>query len=691
MLKKYEVIQEYTKDCASSCIQSIMKYYGFTSSKEEINYLIKTDNNGTNAYNILEGIKYLGFNGYGSHYTSEQITSGLISFPIIAHVLIKNVYYHFIVIYKTNVKKQILYVMDPAYGIKKLTFKEFYKIYQNTSLVIYPTKKIENMKNIKPLKDFIFEYLYLHNRTIIKTLILTILTVFLGLISNLYLKLIIDELIFEFSRQMLVIITIIFLLNNTLKSIFDYLRNKSIITINNLISKKMNNDIIRHLLNLPYMFFKTKSTGEVITRVNDLKSFKEIFTMIISNLSLDILLIFISIIVLIIINYKLFIINMFSLILYLIIVILFKGTFKKKIYDLQESESSYNKELIDSIESYEINKNLNLEENIKNKIEIKNILYQNKIKEYESLHNNQQLIKNIICDITLLLSNFIAVILIHNKTITLGEYILFNSILYYFETPLKNIMDNIPNFSYIKNTYERINNLLLVKENESSNTNEKIKGNIKICNLCYSYNNIKESLSNITFEIKYGSKFLIYGSSGNGKSTLIKIILKYIDGYKGDIYINNKNIKDVDRQILANSFTYVSQHNYLVMDTLKNNIVYNRNIKEEDYEKILKITNVDKIRDKFELRNNHLIEDNGFNISGGEKQKILLARFLLKESNYIVLDEALSEVDVEEEIEILNKIFYYFKNKTIIYITHKKEIMKLFKEKYFIERRKRDK
>ena len=291
----------------------------------------------------------------------------------------------------------------------------------------------------------------------------------------------------------------------------------------------------------------------------------------------------------------------------------------------------------------------------------------------------------------MLLSNFIAIILIHKKIITLGEYILFNSILYYFETPLKNIMDNIPNYSYIKNTYERINNLLLVKENESSITNEKIKGNIKICNLSYSYNNIKKSLSNINFEIKYGSNFLIYGKSGNGKSTLIKIILKYIEGYEGEIYINDKNIKDIDRSTIANSFTYVSQHNYLIMDTLKNNIVYNRCIKEDDYERILKITNVDKIRNKFELRNNHLIEDNGFNISGGEKQKILLARFLLKESNYIILDEALSEVDVEEEIEILNKIFYYFKNKTIIYITHKKEIMKLFSEKYFIERRKRDK
>ena len=81
-----------------------------------------------------------------------------------------------------------------------------------------------------------------------------------------------------------------------------------------------------------------------------------------------------------------------------------------------------------------------------------------------------------------------------------------------------------------------------------------------------------------------------------------------------------------------------------------------------------------------------MIEDNGFNISGGERQKIILARSLLKDSNYIILDEALSEVDVIEEKQILNKIFDYCKNKTLIYISHKKEIISMFKEKYEIER-----
>lgn len=81
-----------------------------------------------------------------------------------------------------------------------------------------------------------------------------------------------------------------------------------------------------------------------------------------------------------------------------------------------------------------------------------------------------------------------------------------------------------------------------------------------------------------------------------------------------------------------------------------------------------------------------MIEDNGFNISGGEKQKIILARSLLKDSNYIILDEALSEVSFNEEKEIINKIFNYYKDKTIIYISHKKEIIDLFNKKYKLER-----
>lgn len=689
MLKKYEVIQDGNKDCASSCILSIMKYYKITCSKDEINYLIKTDKNGTNAYNILEGIKYLGFDGYGAHFKYEDIIKGIISFPIIAHVLIKDIFYHFIVIYKVNTKKEILYVMDPAYGIRKMKFNEFKNIYQNTSIVIYPTKRVTSLEKKKTLYDFILNYLNIYKKESIITVFLTLITVVLGLISNLYTKIIIDEITLKYSLKMLSVISVCFLVNIIIKNIIDYIRNKYIININKEISYKINNDVIRHLLNLPYQFFKTKPTGEVISRINDLKKFKEIFTDILVNLSLDVILVLMSIVILLIINYKLFLVYILAIILYLIIVLIYSSVFKYKINNLQEKDSYYNKNLIDSIESYEINKNLNLQETNLNKLEVDYSIYLNSMKDYENTYNNQLIIKNLIMDITFIISNFISVILIVNKSITIGDFVLFNSLIYYFTEPIKNLMDSEPNFNYIKNTYRRINDILLMKQNESSIKKENIKGNIIIKDLKYTYNNMKLVLENVNLNINYKDKILIYGKSGTGKSTLVKLLLKYIDNYEGEVFINDINIKDIDSSVIANSFTYVSQHNYLINDTLKNNIIYQRDIKDSEYERILKICNVDKMRDKFPLRNNHLIEDNGFNLSGGERQKVILARSLLKKSNYIVLDEALSEVGFDEEKEILNKIIDYFKDKTIIYISHKKEIIDMFENKYYLERREK--
>ena len=161
---------------------------------------------------------------------------------------------------------------------------------------------------------------------------------------------------------------------------------------------------------------------------------------------------------------------------------------------------------------------------------------------------------------------------------------------------------------------------------------------------------------------------------------------KYLKEYKGEIYIGDLNIKDINSNVISNSFTYVSQNNYIINDTLKNNIIYHRNISNEEYEKMINICNLNILRSRSILRDNYVIEDNGFNISGGEKQKILLARSLLKNSNYIILDEALSEVSFDEEKEILDKIFESYSDKTIIYVSHKKEIIDLFKKKYKLER-----
>lgn len=682
--KKLIVKQNGFKDCGASCLLSIMKYYGCEASHEEVTFTLKTGVDGTNAYNIINGSRLYGFDGYGIHYTYEEIINSEVSFPIICHV-IKNNMYHFIVVYKVN--KNSLTIMDPGSNITKMTFDEFKKIYQETSLVIYPVKKVNNLVNKNKLLDVIIDYLKLEKKNLIMIISTSTILIILSILINYFTLIIIDYILPNYNYSLLIKITISFLITSIIKNIINYIRGKLIIKVNSKLTINLNNNIIKKLFNLPYQFFKNKSTPEVISRINDLKEFKDSFSEIIINISTNILLVFISFILLLKINIKLFIIYIIEINIYILITLIYKNKNNKHIDEILINESNYNKTLNDSIYSYEINKNLNLNNNTLKNIEISYIKNDYSHKIYDYSINFQILLKELISNLTYIISLFISTICIYKNIMTLGNFLLFNSLIYYFTEPLKNILELEPNINYLKNIYRRINDLLLVSSEETNKTDKIIRGNIVIKNLYYLVNE-KELFSNVSFKIKYGSKFLIYGNSGNGKSTIIKILLKYLNDYKGNVFIDNKNIKDIDSNIISNSMTYVSQNNFILNDTLRNNIIYGRRINDEEYERVIHICNLDTLRNSNKLRNNMIIEEDGFNISGGERQKIILARSILKDSEFIILDEALSEIGVEEEKEIIKKLFNYFKEKTIIYISHKQEIIEMFNEKYKLERSK---
>ncbi|NLC47807.1 MAG: hypothetical protein GX758_00400, partial [Tenericutes bacterium] len=306
MYKHCEVKQYGYKDCAASCLLSIMKYYGFDASHDEVAYIIKTDNNGVNAYNLIEGAKSIGFDGYGIRYTYKEIIGGNINFPIICHVIENNMF-HFIVVYKINIKKNIMYVMDPAYGNVKIKFDFFENIYQNTSIVLFPIKKM-TITSKKSIYEFIFTYLKTKKRVIIIVLVLSIIVILFSLFSNIYTKILVDRIIPNNYVKELTKVSIIFLNILIIKNILNFIRGKIFIKFYNDFTIKINENTLNHLFNLPYQFFKNKPTGEIMNRINDIKSFREIFSDVIINIIMDALLIIISMCLLIMINIKLFVV-----------------------------------------------------------------------------------------------------------------------------------------------------------------------------------------------------------------------------------------------------------------------------------------------------------------------------------------------------------------------------------------------
>ena len=244
----------------------------------------------------------------------------------------------------------------------------------------------------------------------------------------------------------------------------------------------------------------------------------------------------------------------------------------------------------------------------------------------------------------------------------------------YLVTTVKEYLSKLPVVKYGLKNIEKVNSFLKYKEDNCNYYS--INGDIKVNNLTYgTYHKIIKSLS---FDIKKGEKVILSGPTASGKSTLLKILLKYFTSYEGAIYIDNIDLKNMNSQVVRNNFNYIGQNESLFTDTIINNITLGREVDKSVLSKILELTHVKEIIESKGLKENTFIEENGFNLSGGERQRIILARGLLKAKNYIFIDEALSEVDFELEKTIVKNILDYFKYKTIIYVSHKNGIEELF-------------
>ena len=208
-------------------------------------------------------------------------------------------------------------------------------------------------------------------------------------------------------------------------------------------------------------------------------------------------------------------------------------------------------------------------------------------------------------------------------------------------------------------------------------TNLEISGDIEINNLCFGYSNTL-ILDNIRFKVKDKEKVLLLGKSGTGKSTILKLLFKYYQVKRNNISINGNDINDYTVMDIRNNITYISQNELLFNDTIRNNIILDRNINEKEFLKVVKLTYVDEIIKDDILGYNKVLEENAVNLSGGQRQRIILARALLKPSKIILIDEGLNELDINLERKILKNIFDFYQNITIIIVSHRLNNIDLF-------------
>lgn len=665
MNKRLIVKQQDIRDCGICCLESIIKYYNGYIPLERLRLDTKTGTNGTTALNLIKTAQKYGFNALGRK--DLTLDSEELLLPAIAHTITPKGLNHFVVIYKKDSK--YVSIMDPAKGYIKLSREEFQNNWTNIILIFKPFKQIPLYKIKNNLKELFIKIIIQEQSLIRQIIISSIILTILSIIISYYFKIVITSIETNYINTTYFIIGI-FLILHIFKLYFTHFRNTLAIYLNKNIDISIIPDFISHIFNLPLNVINSRTSGEILTRIRELSNIKELFSEIFITIILDLILCLSCSYLLYNINSKLFFILCIISIFYIITGLSLNPTIISSINDNIDLETEFNSSLSEEISSLESIKNLNLTSLKIDDLTNSYVNYQESSFTYYQRLNMIEIIKKSINEIGLFIITSYGVYLIYQNQLNILSLITFNTLLTYFIEPISNTLNLLPRFNFIKLSIIKIGEFLNLSPEKLGHQESLIPGDIQFKNITYSYDNFHQILQNITLNIKQNSHNIIVGSTGSGKTTLMKMLNLNISDYKGKITINDINIKDYSLKTLRNSIIYISQREKLFTDTILNNLTLYQDISPFELKNVLNITKVNEIIDKKALRLESIIYNEGYNLSGGERQRLILARSLLKHPQILIMDESLSEVDKKTETEILKSLDKYLPNTTIIYISH---------------------
>ena len=653
------VKQEGIRDCGITCLYNIIRYYKGNVSIEKLRELTHTNENGTSIYNILETSKTLGLDAKAYRCDLNDLAN--LEFPIIAYLKLDK-YYHFVIIKDIDIDK--ISIFDPIRGDIDYSMEEFTNVWQNIIITFKKDGEIVNENSY--YFDYLKELILSNKKLIIILLSIYLLVAIIDITYSIILKHAVT------SKS----ISLIFIFSLFILKVFSYyINNKYALKFNNKIDSDLSNKIYKKLFSLPYSYYHNRPIGDLITKINDLYYVKDFLNLLISSSVIDVLLVSFILIFILFSSFKLFIIILLCSTVYFLYNFRTLKLENKKLNELKENNSNNNALLTDNILGIDTIKNLNIENKIIN----------NQIKSFDSYLHSFNIYNNFIIkkSTILLFISYYPMTILLTSHYTSGEIIMFFSLFTTYFSSLNNISLLIRKYMDANISFKRLNDLLNYEINNDNNKIIKDIQDIKFNNINYRIND-KTLIDNFSLDIKKGDSIFISGKNGVGKSTLCKLLVKNINTKNNNILINNIDINDIKESSIKNNICYVSQNEYLFNDTIKNNILLYKSVSNRDINKALKVTELDKMLKVKNINLNYLLEENGHNLSGGERQKILLARALLRKIDFIIFDETTSEIDIETERKIIKNIKTEY-NKTIIFISHRDQNKDLFNKQIVLK------
>lgn len=680
--------QHDSMQCGIACLQMICKHFGREYSLDFLSKLCFATNEGVSLLGIDDAANKLGLKTLCVKASMDELDK--ISLPAILHWNQK----HFVVLYKIK-KGRKYYIADPGKGLTTHTNKEMQEHWLSTNskgvaMMLEPTPHFYDTKNASGVGEkeiHSFRFLYGYVRRYYKYFGMIAVGLALGSIIQLVLpfltQAIVDKGIKHQDLNIILLILFGQLMLTISRTFIDFLRRWILLRISMKINISLISDFFIKLLKLPMSFFDTKLLGDLMQRMNDHGRVNNFLTQNVLNIVFSLLTLIVFSVVLVIYDKFVFLVFLIGSMLYGGWIALFLKRRKVIDYELFEQQAINNNRTYEFITSMQEIKLQDCEQRKRQEWEhIQKDLF--KIQQ-KSLRLQQQeeaggIFINELKNIAITVMSAAAVI---EGNMTLGMMLAVQYIIGQLCSPVEQLMDFFYSLQDVKISLERINEIHSMEDENGkagllTSIKQKSKG-INIQNVIFKYNPhvLTKTIDHVDIQIPQGKVTAIVGASGSGKTTLIKLILGYYSVIEGRICIGSTNINDVNKQWWRRQCGVVMQDGVIFSESIAKNIAVDD--AEIDQVRLLEAAKISCIFDyvmglplKFDTK----IGRDGIGLSQGQKQRILIARAVYKNPEYIFLDEATNSLDANNERKIVENLDRFYKGKTVVIVAHRLSTVK---------------
>ena len=470
-----------------------------------------------------------------------------------------------------------------------------------------------------------------------------------------------------------------------IRGFFMYMMRQTIIVASRKIEYDLKNEIFYHYQTLPLKFYKKNNTGDLMNRISEDVSKVRMYLGPALMYGMNVTILMLMVIpFMFYINFNLAFYSLMPLPLLVVSIYLVQNIINKRSEQIQESLSNLSTYVQETFSGIRLIQSFVREINFEK-------VFAQKSKEYKNKSIGLQFVLALffpvimtLIGLSIIITVYVGAIEVFDGNLSIGniaEFLIYVYLLTWPVTALGWITSIIQRASA---SQKRINEFLRESSDITSSENKRIilQGKIEFKNVFFKYSDTKiQGMENVSFTINPGDSLGIIGSTGSGKSTIANSILRLFDIDKGQILIDDTDIKQLNISHFRKQIGYVPQDVFLFSDTIENNILFGTENKsfelvKEAAENADLLRNINSFPEKFETK----IGERGITLSGGQKQRVSIARAIIKEPKILILDDCLSAVDTKTENVILENMKKIMVNKTSIIISHRISSVKLAKK-----------